>query len=165
MANGGTGGTGGANATGAAALQAQGTNAVNNLQPPIPMVYLRLSFLDPEGVIRPFPENVPVTVSYAPEQTPPGSEQTYQTKANGDLRFPAWLATPCRTFTLHFKWTAQIPYFVCEGPASPPAAQACRYYPVAAGAADPPFLSVPAASPRQPPRPPPNATSACPRNG
>jgi hypothetical protein len=149
MANGG----GAAGGKGAAAIQAQGSVAVNNLQPPIPMVYLRLSFIDPEGKVRAFPPNVPVTVMYGPEMSPPAGSLAYQTRANGDLRFPAWLLTICRTFTLRFNGGGQIPYFVCESLSSPPGAQACRYATVAAGAADPPFLSVPtAASP--PPSPP-----------
>ena len=149
MPNGGGSGSG----TGAGAIQGTGTNAVNNLQPPIPMVYLRLSFIDPDGAVRAFPPGVPVTVLYGLELSPAGGgTQTYQTQANGDLRFPGWLATPCRTCTLQFRWTGQVPYFVCEAHASPPPAAACRLVTVAAGAADPPFLSVPAASP--PPSPP-----------
>jgi len=138
---------------GAAAIQGFGAPGVNNLAPPIPVIHLRLAFVDPEGVVRSFPAGVPVTVLYGIELSAPGAGQAnYTTAANGLLEFPAWLATPCRTCTLRFRWVNQIPYLLYEPNATPPAAASNRYITVATGAADPPFLSVPAASP--PPSPP-----------
>ncbi len=138
---------------GAAAIQGFGAAGVNNLTPPTPVIHLRLAFVDPEGIVRNFPAGVPVTVLYGMELSPPGAGQAnYTTTANGLLEFPAWLATPCRSCTLRFRWVNQIPYLLYEPNTSPPAAATSRYVTVATGAADPPFLSVPAASP--PPSPP-----------
>jgi len=114
---------------------------------PIPTIYLRLSFIDPEGVVRRFPAGVPVTVLYGPELSPPGAgEAVYQTLSEGRLTFPAWLATVCRTVTLRFRWTNQIPYLFYEDAGAPSPPEANRYAAVATGAADPPYLSVPAAA-------------------
>jgi len=80
MPNGGGPGVG----AGAGAIQGPGTNAVNNLQPPVPVVYLRLSFIDPEGAVRAFPPGVPVTV---PTVNPIwGRRQPAHTGCNSDVR-------------------------------------------------------------------------------
>lgn len=135
----------------AGALQAFGNLVINTFRIGIPDVYLRLSFVDPEGQIRPFPAGFPVTVVYGVDTSPPGTEQeVVLVQRDGRLSFSCGITVACRAFTLRFIWNNQTPYIVCEPPAlpgSPPSALASLYAvtPVPPPA-DPPFLAVPAAT-------------------
>jgi len=97
-------------------------------------VYLRLRFEDPEGVVRDFPENYPVTVRFSPPgaATGPVREHRSVVAAGGKLTFPAWEdpADYWRSFALLFDASPVVPYIICEphaALASPPPAPFSRY--------------------------------------
>ena len=92
--------------------------AINAIAPPISRIYLRLRFVDPDGVVRDFPTNYPVTVRFG---TGAGSKTVNRTvQAGGLVTVDARTANPWQSFTLEFPAT-DIPYIICEALGSPPA--------------------------------------------
>jgi hypothetical protein len=111
---------------GNASKQGHGNASPNTAQPPQAIVYLQLQYLAPdETEPRNFPPQFPITVRFGEDVAPPNpapsppnaattSEETFQTTANGVLRFPACPRgnTPWRKFTLRFQANPGQPRYI-----------------------------------------------------
>jgi hypothetical protein len=97
-----------------------GAPAVNVLMPPVPRIYLRLRFRDPEGIVRDFPPNYPIRVQFGDGVGSQFVTPSPPLQPGGLVTFNGRITPPWREFTLQFQ-PGNINYFICEAPGSPPA--------------------------------------------
>ena len=92
---------------------AHGAAVHNVVTPPVPRIYLRLRFIDPQGLIRDFPPHFPLRVRFGDGAAAVFITPTVQ--PGGYVSFDARTANPWQTFTLEFR-AGDVPYIVCEAP-------------------------------------------------
>ena len=124
----------------------------------VPTIYLRLSFVDPEGEFRHLPTGVPVKVLYGVETNAAGTDTAvHHVGDEGKVQFPAWVNSSCRAVTLAFEWTNEVACILCEPQPAPGAGSptpSTRYVTVPTTVTDPPMMAMAAAASSPPASPP-----------